>query len=156
MKGRKKEGKTFRQAIESTPDTASCFRQGLTALGPYRNRIEVGNTRQLEGSLDIDACTTALYPQSNRWDYVFGYKGEAYFVEVHSANSGEVRTVLRKLQWLKDWLHEKAPEINRLKAKSRPPFYWIQSKGFAIPKTSHQFRAAEREGLKPIAKLQLP
>lgn len=146
---------TFKQAVEATPDVATGFRTGLSALDKYSSKISVSDTHLLQGSLDIDTCTTAKYPNSNRWDYVFAYKSEAFFIEVHSANSSEVRTVLKKLQWLKDWLHQEAPEINRLKAKSQPSFYWIQSKGFAIPKTSPQYRAAESVGLKPIAKLNL-
>jgi len=71
----------------------------------------------------------------------------------HSANTSEVRTVLNKLQWLKDWLNQHATEINKLKAYK--PFYWIQSKGFAIPKTSPQYRAAANAGIKPIPKLNL-
>lgn len=146
---------TFKQAIEATPHVATGFRIGLTALGAHSSKISVSNTHHLQGSLDIDTFTTSRYPNSNRWDYAFAYKGEAFFIEVHSANSSEVRTVLRKLQWLKDWLNQHAPEINKLKAKKLPPFYWIQSKGFAIPKTSPQYRAAEGAGLKPISKLNL-
>lgn len=147
--------KTFRQAVEATPDVALGFRTGLTALGVHSSKVSVSDTSLLEGSVDIDNCTTAAYPNSNRWDYAFAYKGEVFFIEVHSANTREVRAVLKKLAWLKDWLHQKASEINKLKAKTQLPFYWIQSKGFAIPKTSPQFRAAEGAGLKPIAKLHL-
>lgn len=138
---------TFQQAIEATPDVAAGFKNGLTGLGNHSSKISVTNTNLLQGSVDIDECTITKYPNANRWDYVFAYKGEAFFIEVHSANSSEVRTVLKKLQWLKDWLHQQAPEINKLKAKSRSPFYWIQSKGFAILKTSPQYRAAEGAGL---------
>ena len=146
---------TFKQAVEATPDVATGFRKGLTALGTYSSKISVSDTKHLQGSVDIDKSTTAKYPNSNRWDYALAYKGEIFFIEVHSANSSEVRTVLRKLQWLKDWLHQEAPKINELKAKNQSPFYWIQSKGFAIPKTSPQYRAAEGVGLKPIVKLNL-
>lgn len=146
---------TFQQAVEATPDVSAGFKVGLTALGSYSSRVEVSSTKDLQGSIDIDTLTTAKYPNSNRWDYAFAYKGEVFFIEVHSANSSEVRKVLRKLQWLKDWLNLKAPNINKLRAKTSIPFYWIQSKGFAIPKTSPQYRAAEGAGLKPISKLTL-
>ena len=146
---------TFKQVVEATPDVATGFKTGLIALGAYSSKVSVSDTHLLEGSIDIDTCTTAKYPNSNRWDYAFAFKGEVFFIEVHSANSSEVKTVLKKLQWLKDWLLHQAPEINKLKAKSQSPFYWIQSKGFAIPKTSPQYRAAEAAGLKPIAKLNL-
>lgn len=109
----------------------------------------------LQGSLDIDTCTSRIYPNDHRWDYAFAYKGEVFFIEVHSANTGETSTVIKKLKWLKGWLHHKAPKINSLKAPSKKPFYWIQSKNFAILKTSPQYRATIKEGLLPISKLKL-
>ena len=63
--------------------------------------------------------------------------------------------VLNKLQWLKDWLNNEAPEINKLKAKSQTPFVWIQSNNFKIPERSSQYRQAIQAGIKPIAKLSL-
>ena len=154
-KGKKQGKNKFKEAVENTPDVAKAYEPGLQALGANRNKIELADTRQCGGSIDIDGATTAIYPQQNRWDYCFSYKGEVYFVEVHSANTGEVSTVLRKLQWLKDWLHNHAPDINALKAASQQPFYWIQSNGFHILPNSAQYRQAIQSKLKPIAKLVL-
>jgi hypothetical protein len=155
MKHKKKSPPiTFRKAVEGTPDVATGYKAGLIALGAYSAKVSVSNTKLLQGSIDIDMLTTARYPNDNRWDYAFAYNGEVFFIEVHSANSSQVSIVLKKLQWLKDWLHHKAPEINKIKAKDAP-FYWIQSKGFAIPKNSPQYRAAQIAGLKPIARLIL-
>jgi hypothetical protein len=53
---------------------------------------------------------------------------KVFFFEVHSAKTDEVDTVLRKLAWLKQWLHQKAPEINFLRAEK--PYYWIQSNSY--------------------------
>jgi hypothetical protein len=150
-----KEVMTFKQAVEATPDIATGYKAGLTAFGAYSNRVGVSDTTKLQGSVDIDTCTTAKYPNDNRWDYAFAYKAEVFFVEVHSANTSEVRTMLRKLQWLKDWLHHEAPEINKLKAKSSNPFVWVQSKNFQIPKSSPQYFAAKSKGLLPVRKLEL-
>jgi hypothetical protein len=147
---------SFKQAVEATPDVATGYNTGLTALGAYKSKISVSDTRLLQGSIDIDDCTREKYPEENRWDYAFAYNDEVIFIEVHTANTREVRAVLKKLQWLKDWLNQQAPEINKLKTKKRPPFYWIQSKGFAIPKTSPQYRLVETSGLKPISILRLP
>lgn len=146
---------TFKQAVEATPDLATSFKTGLTALGAYSSKVSVSHTNQLQGSVDIDTATTAKCPNDNRWDYAFAYKGEAFFIEVHSANTSEVSTVIKKLQWLKDWLHQQAPEINKLKAKNLPHFYWIQSKSFAILKTSPQYRTAVQNKIMPIARLTL-
>jgi hypothetical protein len=155
MKNKKITIMTFKQAVEATPDVATCFRSGLTALGNYSSKVTVSDTTQLQGSIDIDTCTTAKYPNDNRWDYAFAYKKEVFFVEFHSANTSEVSTVIKKLQWLKDWLQQQSPEINKLKAKNCPAFYWIQSKGFSIPKTSRQYRLVGSNGIKPIPKLAL-
>ncbi|GHU96258.1 hypothetical protein FACS1894156_7110 [Bacteroidia bacterium] len=144
----------FREVVAATPDVATGFRNGLTALGKYKGKVVVSNTRLLQGSVDIDECTAQKYPTDNRWDYVFAYNGKTFFIEVHSANTREVKTVINKLQWLKNWLNQSAPAINKLKATT--PYYWIQSGGFAIPKTSPQYREASRVGLKPIAQLNLP
>lgn len=149
--------KTFKQAVEATPDVKNAFAIGLTGLGAHRTKVELADTRRCEGSLDIDTTVTAKYPNDPRWDYAFSYKGEVFFVEVHSANTGEVSALLRKLEWLKGWLHHKAPEINKLKATSKTPFYWIQSKGYHILKKSKQERKIAQGGLdlKPISKLSL-
>lgn len=144
---------TFKDAVTQTPDISKGYKTGLTALGVYSTKVEVVDTTKLQGSVDIDLVTKAIYPQENRWDYVFAYKSEVYFVEVHSANTSEVKTVLKKFQWLKDWLHHKAPEINKMKAKQ--PFCWIQSKDFQIPKNTPQYFAAVKAGLKPKSKLSL-
>ena len=115
----KKNNKNFKTAVLATPDIAGCWRPGLQALlGEHRQKIDLSDHTLCEGSVDIDKSTAdqGLYLRENRWDYVLGYEKQAYFVEVHSANTGEVSTVLKKLQWLKDWLLEHALEINKIKA----------------------------------------
>lgn len=146
---------TFKQAVEATPEIAMGFCAGLTAFGKYSNKVEARDTSLINGSVEIDECTKHLYPHENRWDYALAYNSEVFFVEIHSANSGEVRTVILKLRWLKQWLNEKAPEINKMKAKNRAPYYWVQSKNFQIPKNTPQYRMAVQEKLMPIPKLVL-
>jgi hypothetical protein len=153
--GKKTVAKDFKNAVEQTEEVANCFQSGLSALGNHSSKIQVANKRDLQGSIDIDNCTRQKYPSSNRWDYAFAYAGEIFFVEVHSAQTSEVATVLKKLTWLKDWLKRSAPEINKMKAVSQTPFYWIQSKGFAIPSQSRQYRLAVTKGLKPVSKIVL-
>lgn len=144
----------FRAAVSATPEVANCFQAGLQALGKYSQKVAPANLSKCEGSLDIDACTRVLYPTQNRWDYAVSYDSKVYFVEVHSAETGEVSTVLRKLQWLKDWLNRKAPEINKLKADA--PYYWIQSGRFSILKNSAQTKQIAQSGIRPIPKIYLP
>jgi hypothetical protein len=151
----KKVKPTFKQAVEATPEVAKCFTHGLGALGNYSYKILVSDTKKLQGSIDIDSCTRTIYPNENRWDYAFAYNGEVFFIEVHPAYSKDVKKVVKKLQWLKDWLNQQAPEINKMKAKSRHPFYWIQTKNFTIPQTSPQYRLARSNGIIPISNLRL-
>lgn len=153
-KGNKKKKLTFKESVELTPDVSNAHKQGLRALGQYSSKVHLDDPRECAGSVDIDGATVAIYPQANRWDYCISYKGEVYFVEVHTASTGEVSTVLRKLAWLKQWLHTHAPLINSLKAKGNP-FYWIQTNGLHILPTSAQFRQVVQNNIKPIAKLHL-
>jgi len=146
--------KTFKQAVEDTPEIKNCYQNGLKALGKYSNKIELSDTTKCEGSVEIDECVRPIYLQENRWDYAFSYKGEVYFVEVHSADTSEVKVVLKKLQWLKNWLNSKSPELEKLKAKSKA-FTWIQSKGNHILPKSSQSRELAQKGLVPISKLKL-
>lgn len=154
-KGKKKGKITFQEAVTRTPDVSNAYERGLRALGQYSSKVQLGDTRQCEGSIDIDGATVAIYPGANRWDYSISYKGEVYFVEVHTASTGEVSTVLRKLDWLKQWLHTHAPLINSLKTKGNP-FYWIHTNGLHILPTSAQFKQVVQKNIKPIAKLHLP
>jgi hypothetical protein len=154
MKNNKIKHKTFKQAVEETEEIKNGYQNGLKALGNYSNKVEFGDTKKCEGSVAIDDCTESLYPQENRWDYVFGYKGEAYFVEVHSAHTSEVSVILKKLQWLKNWLNSKAPEIKKLQAKDKA-FIWIQTNGNHILPKSSQNRLLAEKGLKPVSKLIL-
>ncbi len=146
-----KAGSVIENAIRATPDIAYAYMPGLKALGSHSKKIVLSSA--CEGSADIDGAVAKKYPAANRWDYAFGYKGKIHFVEVHSANTGEVSTVLRKLQWLKDWLNEQAPEMN--KHKGDPAFCWIQSGNFNILQNSPQYRLAQQKKILPIKNLTL-
>ena len=149
----KRNNNTFKKAVEATPDIENCYQPGLKSLGVHSSKITLDNTSLSEGSVDIDTCVTSKYPNDSRWDYCLSYKGKTYFVEVHTANTREVGAVLKKLQWLKDWLISNAPELIKLKAKQ--PFYWIQSGNYSILPNSKQERRMAQVGLKPIPKLHL-
>lgn len=159
MKTKQSNVNIFQETVESTSEIKNCYQSGLQALGKHSKKIELGDHKFCEGSVDIDTCLKNdpynKYSRSNRWDYCFSYKGEVYFIEVHGAITAEVSVVLKKLKWLKDWLHQEAPKLNRLKAKSKTPYYWIQSDNFDIPKTSSQYRTIVQAGIKPIPKLKL-
>jgi hypothetical protein len=143
----------FKTAVDATAEIAQCYQVGLQAMGKYSSKIDVTQNSKCDGSVDLDACTTQLYPTEHRWDYIIGYNTKVYFVEVHSAETSEVSTVLSKLQWLKDWIIEKAPEVNKIKANV--PYFWVQSWKYNILPNSPQARRVAKQGLKPIPKLEL-
>ena len=145
----------FKLAIENTSEINNGYHVGLQAFKKeHKPKIEIN---ECQGSVDIDGCLIAkgLYANDNRWDYAIGHNNKVYFVEVHTANTREVKTVLNKLQWLKDWLTTKAPEINKLKA-SPNAYFWIQSNNYKILKGSRQAREISAKGLKAISKLTIP
>jgi hypothetical protein len=143
----------FKDVVSNTPDISKGYRAGLTALGKYSSKIVVPINVTVEGSVDIDSTTISLYPRDSRWDYVIGFNGKVIFVEVHSANTGEVDVVLKKLDWLKNWLNSKASELARLRAPK--PYFWVQSKNFQILKHSSQYRRAASRGILPVSKVTL-
>lgn len=94
-----------------------------------------------------------IYPSSNRWDYVIGFNKKVVFVEVHSAHSGEVRSVVKKINWLNSWLISDAPDLAKLRADQ--VYFWIQSKSFQISKHSTQYRQVMLLGIRPVRTVTL-
>jgi hypothetical protein len=151
-----KTKKSFKNAVKETPDVRECFRAGKQAiLAKERDKVELADLKKCGGSLFIDKCLfdQKKYLNDNRWDYALDYDGQVFFFEVHTASSGEVSTVIKKLAWLKGWLITNAPEINSLKATA--PFYWVQSNGYHILPNSSFERLANQNGIIPIPKLIL-
>jgi hypothetical protein len=94
---------SFTEAVRSTFELIGCLKSGLQALGSNRRKIRVNSTRDLTGSVDIDACLTRRYPNAPRWDYAFGYNDRVYYVEIHQGRTGEMENVIAKLEWLRQW-----------------------------------------------------
>lgn len=116
---------SFDHVVQGTPDIAECLRAGLQALGSNRHKIRVDSTRNLTGSVNIDACLTRRYPNAPRWDYVFGYKDRVYYVEVHQGRTSEMEKVIAKLDWLVQWRKRSAQSLEDLKHRST--YHWIST-----------------------------
>jgi len=105
----------FQKAIDACPQLK--LRDGLQALSSAdRQRIHPQNPRSVTGSVDIDRDLRASFPEDNRWDYAVGYRGaddreKAYFIEVHPAETSEVKRILQKARALSDWARQHAPEL---------------------------------------------
>ena len=141
---------SYQQAIVQTTDLgALAFRYGLQALGNDSNRVQVARRRSLVGSVALDDVLRARYPDDPRWDYGIGLKKSArefaVWIEVHPAWTSEVRTVLRKLQWLKTWLKNHAPKLQKLTGVQS--YFWVATGGVHIRQGSPQARLLQSAGL---------
>ncbi len=142
---------SFKTAIDETPLLKDVFKDGLKALGANSSKVKPTNTQKCEGSVDIDAAVKSIYPNASRWDYAVGYDGITYFIEVHTAKTDEVKSVLNKLQWLQDFLVRDAPNLNKEKKR----FHWIASSGNHLLPNSPQARQLAQKGIKIISQLTL-
>ena len=159
---------TFKKAVEAARDPVNrVYRRGKQALeNRHRGQVTCNDSQRLTGSIDLDSALAQVpgYTNKPRWDYGLGYRPEkgrecAVWVEVHSATTREVSAVLKKLQWLRDWLNREAEQLRQMTffTKDDFRFVWIASSGIKIPKTSPQFRRLNQSGISsPRKHLSLP
>jgi hypothetical protein len=159
---------TFKEAVEMAPPPVNrAYRAGKKALAnQYRSRVTCPDSRRLTGSIDLDSVLqkTPGHADKPRWDYGLGYrpangKEQAIWVEVHSATTKEVSAVLKKLQWLRDWLNSGAQELRQLTdfASDNCRFVWIASSSVKISRNSPQARRLSQSGLPNVQRhLRLP
>lgn len=137
------------QEIFRATDVAACVQPGIQALGKYSHLIESDETTKFNGSVNIDDCLKSQHPQSHRWDYAFGFKSHIYYVEVHHVNDSEVKTVISKYRWLKDW-QTRQPNTADLKVNSS--YHWVSSGKGSLTRNSRYARSLIQAGLEYPAK----
>lgn len=128
----------FGDAIGKCDEIRDSMKRGLSALGANSNRVKPGNPRNVNGSVDIDKTLKHMYPNDSRWDYVVGYCNEAFFIEVHPADTSNVDEMVKKVKWLIGWLETKAPDLKKLHKCG--VFHWIPSGRFNILPGSRQYK----------------
>ena len=155
----------FKEAVEAAqPPVNGVYCPGKQAMEEkHRRLVTCVDSTRLTGSIDLDTALRQNRPGDNRWDYGLGYKPakgseQAVWVEVHSAKTSEVSKVLRKLQWLKDWLNRNAEQLRQLSERADRDirYVWIASSGVHIQKHSPQARQLAQSGLRLKGKLPLP
>jgi hypothetical protein len=121
---------SFKEAVEQTPHLANAWKPGLQALRARdRPHIQPQDSRRLRGSVDIDEALRAADPDANRWDFGIAHQHAnradefVYWVELHTANDAEVKIVLQKALWLRQWL---AGDGHRLRLFERE-IIWLSS-----------------------------
>jgi hypothetical protein len=159
---------TFSDAVAAAPPpVAAALRKSKQALSrAHRAQVMCKDEARWTGSIELDEALKKEPEQAtaNRWDYGLGYKNpdgleSALWVEVHSAETGEVSTVIKKLNWLKGYLPANCPELwaLTLKTPENLRFVWVASGRFAILPNSPQMRALRPAGLDPpIPRLLVP
>jgi hypothetical protein len=142
---------TFRQAVEKTPDLQGAWRKGLGALRARDSRhISAEDTRRLTGSVDVDTALKATQPNANRWDFAIGYRHSnrryefIYWVETHTASDAQVNVVLKKLDWLFQWLRSSGNAL----AGFEGDFVWVASGATSFTKGATQRRMMAEKGLR--------
>lgn len=140
----------FKTGVLNTPALAHAYRPGLKALKDTdAAHIICEKKRLLTGSADVDTALKQAFPNMPRWDYAVGIKHDqntdaVIWIEVHPASStGEVKTVLAKLKWLKEWASAAAPNLMRLHRK----YVWIATGRVAFSLYSKQRKLLAMAGL---------
>lgn len=158
----------FADAVAAAPPpVAAALRKSKQALSKtHRAQVQCKDEARWTGSIELDEALKREpeHAAVNRWDYGLGYKDpdgleSALWVEVHSAETGEVSTVIKKLKWLKDYLPANCRELWALTLKNREKlrFVWVASGRFNILPNSPQMRALRAAGLDPpVSHLLVP
>lgn len=143
----------FNTAIDSCDEIRGYMKQGLSALGRNSSKVKTQHPALIDGSVDIDTAVRSIRPDEPRWDYVVGYSGQAYFLEVHPADTKNVDEMVKKVTWLKHWLTVEAPDLKNLHKCGS--YHWIPSGRVKILKTSPQYRkiAANNLTITPLLHL---
>lgn len=144
---------TFKEAVEQTPDVKDALRPGLQALrAEDRPHVEAADTRQLRGSADIDAALLSREPSSNRWDFGIGYQHDdredevIYWTEMHTGSTSEVKVVIKKAQWLVNWLKTRAPKLYAIDHE----IVWVSSGATSMTLTDPRRKQMANVGLRHV------
>lgn len=146
---------SFRNAVASTTAIRDRFRDGLGAVRNVdRDRLRCSSPRRLRGSVNLDEALRLSFPNAPRWDYAIGISqhsrsDHAVWLEVHPAASLHVGEVLNKLRWLKSWLANDAPELQRLPAH----FCWVATGTVSFRRGSREEKRIAQEGIRFPGKL---
>ena len=150
----------FQQAVGKTPALKDAWRAGLQALrAEDKPHIEAEDPRNLTGSVDVDTAYQKLMPQSNRWDFGIAFqhsnhdKEVVYWVELHTASDSQVKVVIKKAQWLLEWLNGEGKPL----AAFEKEIVWVSSGATTFTRSSPQKKLMAQAGLQHVGgKLRIP
>lgn len=131
----------LKEAVDSITGLSNYLEEGLHAVKKAdREHFKSDKSGRFNGSLDTDAAKKEAEYDANRWDYAIEYNGEVFFVEVHPCSTSDVDTMLKKLEWLQQWLKNEAKAIDQIKTTQTTPYYWVSTGANTILKTSLNYK----------------
>lgn len=150
----------FQQAVGKIPALKNSWCPGLQALrAEDKPHIEAEDPRRLTGSVDVDTAYQKLMPQSNRWDFGIAFrhsdrdKEVVYWVELHTASDSQVKVVIKKAQWLLEWLKGDGKPL----AGFEKEIVWVSSGATTFTRSSPQKKLMAMAGLQHVGgKLHIP
>lgn len=141
---------TFKEAVAQTPNLGTGWQPGLQALrAEDKPHVQPEEPRRLRGSADIDTALRLREPNANRWDFAIGYQHTncndefIYWVETHTGSDDQIKVVLKKLVWLKNWLRGDGRHLARFKGD----ITWVSSGHTLFTKGSSQVKTLAQQGL---------
>lgn len=145
----------FQRAVEATATVAHAFRAGAQAL-EERDRKLLDDIQLATGSLALDKALqeAELFPNDNRWDYGMSLSApknaeKVLWLEPHHAGSGQAEKVIKKLKWLRNWLRQGAPELEKVSKES--VFVWLVTSKENPNDRQRRTRMAREHGLRRVS-----
>jgi hypothetical protein len=144
---------TFQKMAADNKILSPCVKNGLQALSKsQKTKVIQKKGSRITCSVDIDDCLKEQCPNQSRWDFGIGVRQKSIFLEIHPAFTGEVKTVLKKLDWLKTWMKNHCKGFS----DAEKEYYWLATNKVGILKNSPQHRKIAASGLKgPVSHLKL-
>ncbi len=140
----------FKDAVGATPHLKNAWQPGLRALrAEDKPHIEVEDTRKLAGSVDVDTALQKVQPHANRWDFAIAYRHTnrsddyIYWTELHTASDSQVKVVIKKAEWLLEWLKSGNNPLNAFERE----IIWVSSGSTTFTLTAPQRKAMAVAGL---------
>ena len=142
----------FKEEVELTPNLNGKWKAGLGALRAEDKphiKLEDTSTDRLRGSVDIDTAWVRLEPQANRWDFAIGYQHSnrsdefIYWVETHTGSDGQIQKMLKKYEWLKNWMKNDGKRLDKFDRM----FVWAPSGATSFTKGTTQVKRLAEKGL---------
>ncbi|MGA2581969.1 MAG: hypothetical protein ABSG31_01735 [Tepidisphaeraceae bacterium] len=147
---------TFKKAVKETPNLQNSWKPGLGALRSQdRPHIKAEDTHMLRGSVDVDTALKFTQPNASRWDFAIGYMHEnrtlesVYWVETHTGSDDQINVVLKKLQWLKNWLRDDGRKL----AAFEREIVWVASGSTSFTNGATQVKTLAVRGLRYSGKI---